>query len=502
MHNPNHLDSPRSRCYKDGKCIYGYPQALQTVTTLDNNGRVIFRRRKEEDRMVVPYIPFLTELMDCHIAADITSTVNIFMYLYKYLFKGPDKTMFSVTDPTSRRVDQIKDYINARYLSSAEAAWRILSYDTSNINPSVTCLHIHLPGENTPQLGSGNDTSTASQLLRYFARPYDSEFRSLTYTEFYSRYIHYPYDPTSILPPGQWYEREIPDINNRKIISKRCSDDKIARISFVSPRQGELFYLRTLLQHKPTYSYSELCTVGDITYGTFQEAATALGLFENIAEAELCLQEAISYSYAPYNLRFLYAQLIIDIPTPAVQLWQTYKDDLCADHIQHFGTTDLAYNQALRDLQNLLTTRGSNLQSFGLPDPGEQLLELELEYALFAPRSSELARSSNAMITQMNIEQRNAFNTIYTAVTAPGSFPPTSVFYLDGRAGRGKSFVVIALCAKLRSFNLLPIITGSSALSVTMHERGRTAHATFGIPVSNVRISTILPILKLDHNHN
>ena len=51
-----------------------------------------------DDRWVVSYIPVLTQLMDCHVNVDICFTANVFMYLYKYLFKGPDRTKFAVLE--------------------------------------------------------------------------------------------------------------------------------------------------------------------------------------------------------------------------------------------------------------------------------------------------------------------------------------------------------------------------------------------------------------------
>jgi len=35
------------------------------------------------------HIPELVDELDCHIFVDIVYTVAIFMYLYKYMFKGP-----------------------------------------------------------------------------------------------------------------------------------------------------------------------------------------------------------------------------------------------------------------------------------------------------------------------------------------------------------------------------------------------------------------------------
>ena len=96
MHSKNHLNRPSSRCNRKGKCIYNYPIPLSTVTTVNESGRLIYKRTTEEDQWVVFYIPTFTKLMDCHVNVDVCFTVNVFMYLYKYLFKGPDRTRFAI----------------------------------------------------------------------------------------------------------------------------------------------------------------------------------------------------------------------------------------------------------------------------------------------------------------------------------------------------------------------------------------------------------------------
>ena len=75
---------------------------------------------------MVSYMPCLSQLIECHVNVDICFTVNIFMYLYKYLFKDPDRTRFTVweqnTQSDEEPVDKIKDYVAACYLSTMEAA--------------------------------------------------------------------------------------------------------------------------------------------------------------------------------------------------------------------------------------------------------------------------------------------------------------------------------------------------------------------------------------------
>ncbi|THH15989.1 hypothetical protein EW146_g4564 [Bondarzewia mesenterica] len=90
--------------------------------------------------------------------------------------------------------DDIQDYVKGRYLSAPEAAWRILGYDTTRKEPSVTCLPIHLPGENRPQFCrvDMSNTSSTSFLDRYFLRPpFLSSYR---YEMYFEQFILYAYN--------------------------------------------------------------------------------------------------------------------------------------------------------------------------------------------------------------------------------------------------------------------------------------------------------------------
>ena len=52
MHSKDHLKKLRNRCNKKGKCAFGFPFDLAATTSLDSNGRVIYRRDTEDDRYV------------------------------------------------------------------------------------------------------------------------------------------------------------------------------------------------------------------------------------------------------------------------------------------------------------------------------------------------------------------------------------------------------------------------------------------------------------------
>ncbi|CAG8839530.1 3977_t:CDS:1, partial [Cetraspora pellucida] len=152
------------RCLRNGTCIYYYLKLIIPETYIDERGYMQYRCRTHDDAWVVPYNPILIMKLECHINFEIASTVHLFMYLYKYLFKGPDYIKFTVNnadttnfnnpdhfEPTnfkttdilpntnhqsnSQYINEFSDYIKGRYLSAPEAAWRIFRYHITSTDP-------------------------------------------------------------------------------------------------------------------------------------------------------------------------------------------------------------------------------------------------------------------------------------------------------------------------------------------------------------------------------
>lgn len=102
LHGENHLQTTTSRCNKNGKCVYGFPKAIRDTTGTDDLGRVQYRRRHVKDSMVVPYSPALLKVLECHCNVDaVIRSAAVFIYLYKYLFKGVDRANFQVLQHTT-----------------------------------------------------------------------------------------------------------------------------------------------------------------------------------------------------------------------------------------------------------------------------------------------------------------------------------------------------------------------------------------------------------------
>ena len=83
------------------------------------------RRLKSEDVNIALNIPYFTAKYDCHINFEWSASVNVFQYLFKYFYKGPDETNWAIRKVArdhKQLVDETTDYERGRYLSSIEAA--------------------------------------------------------------------------------------------------------------------------------------------------------------------------------------------------------------------------------------------------------------------------------------------------------------------------------------------------------------------------------------------
>ncbi|KAA8894732.1 hypothetical protein FN846DRAFT_912553 [Sphaerosporella brunnea] len=191
------------------------------------------------------------------------------------------------------------------------------------------------------------------------------------------------------------------------------------------------------------------------------------------------MDEAIASYYRPGQLRFLFAHLLVDLATPAIELWERYKESLSLDFRLH-APSHAAEKQALHQIEAYLAARGAALADFGLSTGEHRPREVEMEIEAFESRMDVLWNQAQLAVSQMNPEQAICYHTVLDDCWSDG---PHRLYFIDGKAGRGKTFLVRAICDTLRSQADIAIIAGSTALSATLYERGRTAHSVFGIPV-------------------
>jgi PIF1-like helicase len=491
MHSRNHLENSNSRCYKDGNCIYGFPYRVNPVTYIKDNGRFEYRRRKEEDTWVVPHIPFLISAMQCHIHADICSRNGVFMYMYKYLFKGPDQCSFSMNNSNNDdvRKDEYKEYIRGRYLSSSEGAWRILDYNINTKIPSVKRIFVHLPGRNFGQMWRRNNTqSNASQLLRYFQRPIGVLFDNLTISDYYQDFDQKSAGHITSSEEIYW---EIPyNSFDRQMVLKR-KYGIITRLHIVDTRNKELFFLRQILTFRCGRSFEDLRTANNICHESYESAAIALGLLSGRNEAEETLKEASEAFLTPSQFRFLFTQLIVDLPISALNLWNSYSSYMIIDFEQDHDHEN-ACNYALLQIAGFLHGRGSSLEQVGLPSVEIISEELDKENTAIDSEVLYYTREYAQYFLTLNNEQKKVFDSLISLVYPLSTLSnlshiPQNLTFVTGKAGTGKSFLIKSVIAFLRSKGKIVLIVGSTALCVLQYSRGQTAHSLFKIPIHQVR---------------
>nr|VWP00470.1 Ubiquitin carboxyl-terminal hydrolase 7 [Ganoderma boninense] len=498
IHDHKPYCSPQQPDGTRGQCRFHYPKPLQQHTSVDSIGHVHYRRRKPEDAFVVPHCLPLVRKYHCHINFEVANTSHIFQYLFKYIHKGPDRAKFAVVSdaPSSQsstaHVDEINEYWDGRYLSAAEATWRILGFHITKKDPAVSALPVHTYINRSHHRQYGHQEQSLSFLERYFRRPLGtfirstgdtSTFDSLTYSDYFTLFRLTPWNASNDDRP-LYYNESVRDAAPRcHVVQRQMSHPHVARLHAARPTEGERFYLRTILRSRPVRSFVDARTVDGIVLDTFQDAAHALGLFADVNEGELALIEGIQSLRTPFQLRVLYVHLLVnDCLLDPRCIWTTHSNALSLDCIdRRGGVLCLGEDDALNHIASLLEEYGHSLDDFALPHPSQHSTEVAHELARWNPIAHELGTRAQNALSQMNSDQLSALQPI---LSAAHNNTPLLVF-IDGPSGTGKTFVVNALCDFVRSLGLIVLATATSAYAAQLLPGGRTTHSTFKIPVSD-----------------
>ncbi|XP_024200595.1 uncharacterized protein LOC112203930 [Rosa chinensis] len=282
IHGPCGTLNPRQSCMKNGSCNKGYPKPFANFTVQGNDAYSVYRRwasrlpiplRRRGDVMVdnswvVPYNPWLLLRYNCHINVEICGSIKSVKYLYKYIYKGPDRVALELQ--SNPEFDEIRQFVYVRWVCAPEALWRIFKFAMNIIYPTVKRLQIHLP--NMQQIIFDVDETVENILA-------DEHAQMSMLTEFFT-INRMDEDARACLC------REIPehyrwDSSNKIWVKRRRNYKVIGRIYKVSPSEGEKFYLRVLNHVRGLRSFLDLLTVNGVLQPTFKQAARKQGLLEN-----------------------------------------------------------------------------------------------------------------------------------------------------------------------------------------------------------------------------
>ena len=104
--------------------------------------------------MVVPYNKFLLQKYQCHINVEYCASIQSIKYIFDYIHKGSDRAFCKIKQDCNTNdhsvYDEITEYIDGRYLSPMEAAWRLQEFPLCGRSHTVMRLAVHT--ENQQQI--------------------------------------------------------------------------------------------------------------------------------------------------------------------------------------------------------------------------------------------------------------------------------------------------------------------------------------------------------------
>ncbi|XP_074364762.1 uncharacterized protein LOC141705743 [Apium graveolens] len=221
IHGPCGKDYMYSPCMVKGKCMCHFPKRFNGHTFFDDSGFHVYRRRRTvrvikkgvslDNKFGVPYNRDLLVRFQCHINLEICNSSRSLKYLFKYFLKGHDtgtmllkkntSSQVSAQEKKAKSLNEVKDFLDSRYVCASEASWRIFGFDIHNRWPSVDHLPIHLPGEKHIKFKTFADlekvcnkaTSKKTKLEAWFiANKELPQSQNFTYVDFSSNFTWVP----------------------------------------------------------------------------------------------------------------------------------------------------------------------------------------------------------------------------------------------------------------------------------------------------------------------
>ncbi|XP_058768084.1 uncharacterized protein LOC131641793 [Vicia villosa] len=450
IHGPCGLSWPNSQCMRNQQCSKYYPKNFIEDTVVNAEGYPLYRRRsnthvitknniKLDNRNVVPYNTRLLLKYQAHINMEWCNQCTSIKYLFKYIHKGYDRIGASVVASKSKTglqhecVDEIKQYLDCRYVSLSEACWLIFSYKIHGRKPVVERMFFHLIGEKAVyykyceqiehvlESASVTESMFTSWLV---ANATYEEAQSLTYGEFVTKFVY---------------------VKRNRLWKPRKKGFTIGRLVWVPPTTGELFYLRMMLTvAKGPTCYEDIRKVGETQYDTFREACFAMGFLDDDREHICALKEASAWGTCHYLRNLFVVMLLSGAVNRPAHVWK---------------------------------------ESWIILSDG-----LLYEQKLIANNPGTLTLTSHAIyiLNYHQDEQRKIHDQIMDAVNKQQG----GVFFLHGYGGTGKTYMWRTLASALRSKHEICLTVATSGIASLLLPGGRTAHSKFKLPVPCLENST------------
>ena len=300
---------------------------------------------------------FITEVQLSHKSGSLYEHKGV-KYLFKYVYKGHDCINLQLSETNVYTHDEIKMYLDARYVSAPEAFWRLSEYEMHGKSHTIYRLPVHLPELQNVYFQAGReeealDRSTSTKLTAWFNLNSDDTDTSSSQYLYTDIPLHYAY----ITKQKKWVKR------------KRGGGKIITSMYTASPLDREKFALRCLLLHvKGATCFDDLRKHEDVQYQSFQEACVARGPLEDDQEWDRAMADAVAL-LMPQQCRQLFVTILTHCqPSEPHVLWERYKISLSEDFARH-RSAEVAIECALADIEKRLSEAGMSCMDRGLPTP-------------------------------------------------------------------------------------------------------------------------------------
>lgn len=488
VHGPHNNHSP---CVLKNSiiCKKKFPKPFCNNTVIEHNGYPRYRRRNNssqgltylkdniknnssvDNSMVIAYNKFLLEKYECHINVEYCASIQSIKYIFSYLHKGHDRAFCKIKKEDDDVKDEISNYIDGRYISAIEAAWRLQEYPICGRSHSVIRLPVHTEHhqfivfeENRIAEAIKNDKTA---LTAWF---------DLNKTDPFAKQIKYINIPQYyIFKTGtKTWERRIQNQTYKTI----------GRLYNVSPKDGERFFLKLILNHKKgCISFKELRTHENITYDTYKETAIAMNLIHDDKHIWNIFSEACDIMF-PNKLREFFSYFLISENFMGEEIWNKYK---------HFFSQDFkdnCENSALLDIERILNIENFSCKNFGLPEPNHNIPNIIVENIEL--QLQEYSRIFKLLHIQLTRKQKLIFDEILSG--------DHKYFFIDGPGGSGKTFLYKAIIYYFLSLSKNVISMAWTGIASVLLPRGMTTHRTFRLPLDLSKIE--ISFLKLESDKN
>ena len=161
IHGPCGPEFPNAPCMVNRNCSKHYPKDFCAKTHLGEDGYP----NMPDQTMVGPILTLAVRLLttamlfhistkyDCHINVEVCTSLKAIKYIYKYIYKGHDHATVGVFED----IDKILEHIGSHYIGPSEAFWHITEFPMHEEKPSVYCLPVHPPDQQTIYFNNDDD---------------------------------------------------------------------------------------------------------------------------------------------------------------------------------------------------------------------------------------------------------------------------------------------------------------------------------------------------------